>query len=587
VSEIEQNSAVPARPERRLAAILAADVVGYSTLMERDEEGTHERLRSLLRDVFGPVAERHRGRIVKSAGDGFILEFASPVEAVRWALGVQQAIAERNVTLSGDRRLTVRMGINLGDVLSENDDIFGDGVNVAARLEALAEPGGICISAKVFDEVCNKLVLEVEDMGETTLKNIARPVRTYRIAAPQPSAGALDPAATAKDEKPSIAVLPFANLSGDPDQQYFSDGTTEDIITELSRFRSLVVIARNSSFQYRDKAVDVRRVAQELGVRYVVEGSIRKMPDRIRITAQLIDARSGAHLWSERYDRGMHDLFDVQDEVTRTIVATLTDRVQDAEIRSVARKRTDNLSAHDSLLRGMEHLRGYGADDNRRAIERFEAAITLDPRFGLAHAYLALGLLVEHGYGSAPEPIKARALHAGLTGVRLDPAEGRCHWCLAQVYRYSAEYDLALTHAQRAVTLNPNDASAIAGLSFALAAVGRAEEGVELIRQAMRLNPFHPEWYQDVLAMVLYGARRYEEALEANRRIMDRSRHWHVARTAACYAQLGRLHEARAQAAEVLRRKPDFRLSTASLPYKNPADAEHVLDGMRKAGLPE
>ena len=378
-------------------------------------------------------------------------------------------------------------------------------------------------------------------------------------------------------------------MSGDPEQEYFSDGITEDIITELSRFRSLFVIARNSSFQYRDKAVDVRRVGRELGVQYVVEGSVRKMGPRVRITAQLIDALSGNHLWSERYDRNLDELFDVQDEVTRTIVATVIGRLEDAEIRGAVRRRTESLAAYDTLLRGIDLLRpSYVTDDNRRARELFESAVSLDPHYALAHAYLALAHLVEHGYGDAPIAIKDQALETALTAVKLDPGEGRCHRFLAIAYHHRGEFDLALSHFERAVALNPNDANGIARMGLALATSGgRAEEGISLIRQAMRLNPFHPESYWDDLAIASYAARRYEEALEANRRIVGRKQYWYFARMAACYAQLGRLDEARAQSVEALRLKPDFRLSAVKLFYNNPADAQHVLDGMRKAGLPE
>jgi TolB-like protein len=387
--------------------------------------------------------------------------------------------------------------------------------------------------------------------------------------------------------RPSVAVLPFTNLSGDPSQTYLSDGITEDIITELSRFRSLFVIARNSSFVYRGESTDVRRIGRELGVRFVVEGSFRRLGEHLRITAQLIEAVTGNHVWGERYDRHISDLFAVQDEVARTIVATLAGRLEDAELRTAVRKPTDSLQAYDCLLRGIEHLRGYADNDNRLAIELFERAIALDPRFALAHAYLALTLLVEHGFGDAPDVIKDRVLDTALTAMRLDPNESRCHWFLAQAYLYRGEFEQAMSHFDRSVVLNPNDANCIASKGLAVAFVGRAEEGIGLIRQAMRLNPYHPDWYWSDLAIALYAARRYEEALETNRLMSDRKSYWYLARLAACYAQLGRLDEARVQAAEVLRLKPDFRLTRITLHYKNPQDAEHVFEGMRKAGLPE
>jgi adenylate cyclase len=577
--------------ERKLAAILAADVVGYSAHMETDEAGTFDRVRAGREELFEPEIKKHHGRIFKLMGDGLLAEFGSVVDAVECAVTLQRGMVERNASVPETKRIEVRIGINLGEVIVEGDDRYGEGVNVAARLQQLAEPGGICVSGKVSKEVEKKLAFGFEPMGEQRMKNIAEPIACFRVNVrlapsiqPVPSLSAPPPL-----NKTTLAVLPFNNMSGDPEQEYFSDGITEDIITELSRFRSLFVIARNSSFQYRDKAVDVRRVASELGVQYVVEGSVRKMGTRVRITAQLIDASSGNHLWSERYDRKLEELFDVQDEVTRTIVATVVGRLEEAEIKGAVHRRTENLAAYDTLLRGIEVLRpSYVTNDNQRARELFESAVCLDPQYALAHAYLAWALLVEHGYGDAPIAIKDRALETALTAVKLDPGEGRCHRILAIAYHHRGDFDLALSHFERAVALNPNDANGIARMGLALATSGgRAEEGIGLIRQAMRLNPFHPESYWDDLAVASYAARRYEEALEANRKIVGRKQYWYFARMAACYAQLGRLDEAHAQANEALRLKPDFRLSAVKLFYKNPADAEHVLEGMRKAGLPE
>ncbi len=570
---------------RRLTAIAVADVVGYSRLMEADEAGTLAALKQRRTAILEPVVRAFGGRIVKLMGDGVLLEFASAVNAVKAALELQAKYAEANQSLPENRRIILRIGINLGDVVGEGSDIYGDGVNIAARLESLAEPGGICISAKVYDEARGKIDAAFEDAGEKQLKNIATPVRTYVTGHNGvPAAAVLAPTVSSK---PSIAVLPFDNMSGDADQQYFSDGITEDIITELSRFRSLFVIAGNSSFQYRDRTVDVRRVARELGVHYILEGSVRKMANRIRVTAQLIDALPGNHLWSERYDRDINDLFEVQDELTRTIVATLTGRLEDAEIREAAHRRTENQSVYDLLLRGIPLMRGDSASDNRQARELFEQAISVDPHFALAHAYFALSLLVEHRYDNAPGAIKDRALECALTALRLDPSEARCHQFLAQAYRFRGEFDLALTCFRRAAALNPNDANGLALMGSVLGVSGCPEEGVELIRQAMQLNPFHPDWYWHQLAVALYAARRYEDALLAEQQLAGPKQFWFLARMAACQAQLGRHEEARALTAEVLRRKPDFRISAVKLLYRNPADAAHALDGLRKAGLPE
>ena len=572
------------RHQRHLATILAADVVGYSRLTERDEVGTLKALKLRRKELVEPLAAQYQGRVFKIAGDGVLVEFDSAVSAVQFAVELQHGMAAANSDLPEDRHIVLRVGINVGDVLLEGGDRYGDGVNIAARLEGLAEPGGILVSGTTYDQVKSKVDVAFDDVGVRELKNIVEPVRCYRIVGtPQVKV----PATKAAIEKPSIAVLPFTNMSGDPEQQYFSDGITEDIITELSRSRSLFVIARNSSFQYRDKAVDMHKVARELGVRYVVEGSVRKMGDRIRITAQLIDAVPGIHLWSERFDRGIEDLFAVQDEVTQTIVATVSGRLEEAEIRSAANRRTNSLPAYDCFLRGVELLRGYGADDNRRARELFEQATSLDPNFAVAHAYLALSLLVENGYGSASQSIKDRSLDIALVAVRLDPRDSRCHLFLGQAYRFRSEFDTAISHMERSIKLNPNDATGVAQFGALLTVAGRAGEGIDLIRKAMRLNPYHPEWYWGVLAAALYAGRRYEEALEANQENRASKHPWTMARTAACLARLGRLDESREVAAEVLRLNPDFHLRAAMPPYKYEADAEHLLDGMRQAGLPE
>jgi len=570
------------RTQRRLAAVLAADVVGYSRLMEQDETGTLTALKARRKEVLEPLVAHHRGRIFKVTGDGVLVEFASAVNAVECAAELQHAMAAANSGLPEDRRIVLRIGINLGDIIVEGGDRYGDSVNIAGRLEGMAEPGGILVSGTIYDQARNRVKVGFEDLGILSLKNIAEPVRGYRVTG-MPQVWVAAP----KLEKPSVAILPFDNMSGDPEQQYFSDGITEDIITELSRFRSVVVIARNSSFTYRGTAVDLRRVGRELGAAFVVEGSFRKLGNRLRVAVQLIEADTGSHVWAERYDREMGELFEVQDDVARMIVSTLAGRLEENELKSATLKRTESLPAYDCLLRGIQHLRGYAEDDNRRAIALFERAISMDPGFGLAHAYLALALLVEHDYDDAPEPIRNQALDIAQRAVRLDPGDGRCHQFLAQAYLYKGAYEQALSHSERSVALNPNDANILAQRGLVLGYVGHAEEGIGLIREAMRLNPFHPEWYWGALAILLYAARHYEEALEADRRIASWKKPWHLARLAACYAQLGRLEEARAQAAEVLRLAPDFRLSAVKLRYKHPADVEHVLEGMRKAGLPE
>jgi adenylate cyclase len=574
---------VEERAKRRLAAIAVADVVGYSRLMEVDEAGTLKALRERRKTILEPTIRDNEGRLVKVMGDGVLVEFASAVNAVKAAVQLQNMMAEANAPLSEDRQILLRIGINLGDIVDEGSDIYGDGVNIAARLESLAEPGGICISSKVRDEIDGRLELTFADMGEQQLKNISKQVRAFRIEN-RGVPTSIGPALHVPD-KPSIAVLPFTNMSGDPEQQYFSDGITEDVITELSRSRSLFVIARNSSFQYRDKSVDVRRVARELGVRYVVEGSVRKIGSRIRITAQLIDAASGAHLWSERFDCELDELFDVQDELTRTIVATVAGRLEEAEIKTAASKRTGSLVAYDHLLRGIQHLRSYGPDDNRLARELFEQAVALDPQYALANAYLALSLLVENHYGGASDDIKQKALDIASQALRLDPRDSRCHAFLAQVHRFRDEYDLAILHLEQGLTLNPNDSLCHLYLGSVLGVCGRAEEGIEHTNRSIRLDPY-VNFAWGTLSLCLYCLKRYEEALVANRKIGTNKSTWQMAREAACLAQLGRLDEARVLSAEVLRRDPKFTVSAEMPHYKYPTDADHLREGLLKAGLP-
>ncbi len=361
------------RAERRLAAILAADVAGYSRLMGADEEGTLAALKAHRRELVDPTIAEHRGRIVKTTGDGLLAEFASVVDAVRCAVAIQEGMAERDAAVPEDRRIAFRIGVNLGDIIIDEDDIYGDGVNVAARLEGLAEPGGICIGRAARDQVRDRLDLDLEDIGEQAVKNIARPVRVFRVKLPAPEAEA--PAALALPDKPSIAVLAFANMSGDPEQEYFADGIAEDIITALSRFRWFFVIARNSSFTYKGQAVDVKQVARELGVQYVLEGSVRKAGNRVRITAQLIDALTGRHVWAERYDRDLTDIFAVQDEITETIAGAVAPSFVSAEARRAERKRPEDLDAWDLALKGNWHLAQSGRENVAAAVSLFEAAI--------------------------------------------------------------------------------------------------------------------------------------------------------------------------------------------------------------------
>ena len=580
---------------RKLTVILAADVAGYSRLMAADEEGTLAALNE-RRQVIDELIAGHHGRIFTTAGDSVMAEFASAVEAVRCAAAIQQEIERRNADLPEPRRMHFRVGVNLGDVMVGGDNLFGDGVNVAARLESVAEPGGICVSGAVYDQIRNKVDLSFDDLGERSLKNIDYPVRVFglrrdRAAEPRPLPER--PAATAAGRPsalPSIAVLPFANLGGDPDHDYFADGLTEDLITELSRFQELRVIARNSVMTYKGKPVRVQEVGRDLGVRYVLEGSVRKAGARVRITAQLIDAATGHHIWAERFDRDLADIFEVQDEVTSRIVATLAGRLAASERRRARSGQTENLEAYDCVLRGREHWDRFTPEDNREARRLYEKAIELDPDYARAYASLAWTYLVEHSerwVGAEDQPLE-RALDLARRGVMVNPASHSNHLALGQVCLSKGLHDEALEALETAITLNPNDADGYVFLAQALNRTGRPEEAISLVEKAQRLNPAAPPWYTWNLGIAYYLARRYDDAVTALRRgrpLGAMAYRW----LAASYAQLGRDLEAKAAAEEYLKRTPDFSLARhlEMLHFQQADDRDHYTEGLRKAGLPE
>ena len=562
------------RPDRRLAAILAADVAGYSALVEQDEAGTLARLAALRADLVAPLLGEHRGRLVKLLGDGFLAEFTSVVDAAACAVAIQ----DRNAG-----GLPLRIGINLGDMVVDGDDLYGDGVNVAARLEGLAEPGGIVVSGTAWDHLHGKLGRRFASLGEQHLRNIARPVRSYRLLSGDPSAPA---APAAPPERPSIAVLPFDNLSGDPAQTYFSDGITEDLITELSRFRGLVVLARHSSFALRGQAHDAVEVGKRLRVRYLLEGSVRKAGDRVRVTAQLIDAADGAHLWAERYDRALDDIFAVQDEVVATIAATLIGRIEAAGLERARRKPTEDLAAYDLVLRGMERLAAYESGANAAARRLFEAAVARDPDYAIARAYLALAIF-NQDWRVEPDASLERCLEHAQRAVQLDAHDSRCHRILALALLNAREFDRAEFHSERSLALNPNDTNAAAQRAHLLCFTGRAEEAVALIRRAMELDPHHPRFYWATLARALHTAGRHGEAVAAFANIVELRFH-HQARLAACHAEIGHAALAERHIEQTLRAKPDFssRLWVATLPYRHEADRERLLAELEAAGLP-
>ena len=440
------------RTHRRLAGILAADVVGYSRLMGADETGTLDRLKSYRVNVVEPAITEHRGRIVKLMGDGLLAEFPSVIETVQCAVDVQQAMKDSEAETQEDRRIQLRIGVNLGDIIVEGSDIYGDGVNVAARLESIADPGGICISAIAFDTVDGRLDLTFEDMGLQALKNIDKPVRVYRLAGGD-GAQSVDTSefgTLALPDKPSIAVLPFTNMSRDPEQEFFSDGISEDIITELSRFRSLFVVARNSSFQFRGDSVDVRKVGQQLGVYYVLEGSVRKAGDRIRVTAQLIDATTNEHVWAERYDGSTEDIFDLQDDISRKIVSTIAGRLDDTHAERLSSRTTKDYNAYEHVLRGQKWMQKYALDEYAKARTCFEAAIASDPQFARAHACLGLVAFYEWN-GTADPALIDEAFACSETALQLDPHESRCHLALGVAHMFRAEHDKADYHLKRGI----------------------------------------------------------------------------------------------------------------------------------------
>jgi adenylate cyclase len=571
------------RPQRQLSAILAADVAGYSRLIGLDEEGTLARLKELRRTVIDPKISEYRGRIVKTMGDGLLVQFASAVDAVRCAVDIQRLMADQNTGAKEDQRIDFRMGINLGDVVIDGDDIHGDGVNVASRLEGLAEPGSICVSAGVHDQVRDKLDIAFADAGEQQLKNIARPVRAYKSR----SWASSKQAAPTAHNKPTIAVLPFDNISGDPDQVYFSDGITEDIITELSRFRSLSVIARNSSFAFRNERIDISEIARRLRVQFVLEGSVRRAVNRVRITAQLINTSTGAHLWAERYDRELEDIFAVQDEVVRTVVTTVAGRLEATGAEIAKRKPPESLVAYDYVLRGLEQLNLEGDEHNSEALRLFQKAVELDPQYAVGHAYLALAIYVQWMNDRAPGELE-RALSFARRALELDENDSRCHRILGAIYVQMREYDRAEFHSDRSVALNPNDAFTAVYRGGLLRHIGRPQEGVAWVRKAMQQDPYHPNWYWSTLAFVLHAAGRYADALDAYSRMVQRPSFYH-AYVAACHAELGQMEKAREHAVLALQAKPDFSVAARGkqLPWKNEADLQKFLDGLRKAGLPE
>jgi adenylate cyclase len=583
--------------ERKLTAILAADVVGYSRLMGVDEAGTLARLKSLRKKLVQPKIAEGRGRIVKLMGDGLLAEFPSVVEAVRCAVDIQQDIAGRETHLPDERRIRLRIGVNLGDIIVEGSDIYGDGVNLAARLEGLAEPGGICISGKVYEEVRNKLPTAFEDLGKQEVKNIREPVRVYRwtdaAADPMPGMAGAEGALPLPD-KPSIAVLPFTNMSGDPEQEYFADGITEDIITELSRFRELFVIARNSSFYYKGQSPKVQEISRELGVQYVVEGSVRKAGNRVRITAQLVEAESGNHVWAERYDRDLEDVFAVQDEIARTISASVMPEISHVEQESASRKPPQSLSAWEWYQRGLWHMHQFTLEEIVKAQHLFQRAIELDPNFAVAHSGIAYALLQEWMYDDSGgrRDILDQALDAAQTSAAIDDHDALAHYVLGRVQIRRGEFDIALAEAQKAVELNPSFAHAYLGLGDALMHLYRFEEALANFETAARLSPHDPHYWTFIhhQAWPLLALKRYEEAIKVERRALlnPNAGFYPYLPLISALGHLGREQEARKAIERLQDLQPGYSCSTTRRQLTVTDEfAKQIIDGLLKAGLPE
>ncbi len=625
--------------KRKLTAILSADVKGYSRLMGEDEEATVRTI-TAHRKVITSVIEKYRGRVVDSPGDNILAEFVSVVDAVQSAVEIQEVIRAKNAELPDDRRMEFRIGINLGDVIQEGERIYGDGVNIAARVEGLAEPGGICISGSAYEQIENKLALGYDYIGEHTVKNIVKPIRVYRVptgpeklqkvteekkpapswqraaiavviallvvaggvalwksyrpsTSPPTEVASVEKMAFPLPEKPSIAVLPFANLSGDPSQDYLSDGTTENIITALSKISNLFVIARNSAFTYKGKTVKIQQIAEDLGVRYVLEGSVQKAGERVRINAQLVDGLTGLHIWAERYDRKISDIFALQDDITNQVVTALEVKLTEGEAARVSRRQTDNTEAYELFRRGLEHQRRATKTDNDQARRLFEKAVAVDPSFADAWCFLGYTHQEDWYFGWSENATQSleQATTLAQKAIALDDSSPCPYMLLETIHLWRRDYEKAIAYGEKAVALEPNHADATLQLARTLTYAGRPEETIELTKKAMRLSPYYPDWYLGVLGTAYRLAGNYDEAIAAYDKRRERNPHSTMPYLglALVYSEVGRDEEARAAASEVLKRNPRISLNQVKnrLPYQDPAEVDRIIAALRKAGLPD
>jgi adenylate cyclase len=591
------------RVERRLAAVLAADVAGYSRLMGRDEEGTLANLKSLRKTLFDPCIAAHRGRIVKTTGDGMLVEFASAVDAARCAVEVQRGMAAQNADLPQDTKIEFRIGIHVGDIIIDDNDIFGDGVNIAARLEGIAEPGGVCISDDAQRQVRGKVEIVFDDIGPQSLKNIAEPMRAWRVRldGDAPSTAPAKPSAEtapalALPEKPSIAVLPFQNMSGDPEQEHFADGMVEDIITGLSRSKALLVIARNSTFTYKGKAVDIKQVGRELGVRYVLEGSVRKSGNRVRITGQLIDAATGTHLWADRFDSLLDDIFDLQDRVTSSVVGAISPQLERAEIERAQRKPTGSLQAYDYYLRALASSYRFTREANLETLELARAASAIDPHFALSHALAAFSFTQRKAFGwsvnIADEISETRRLAAQAIELDRDDARvlGMAGFALGYVV---GEVELAAEFLARAIQLDPNLVLARTWMGWTRVYLGDMDGAIEQLEVAQRVNPLDPRRYVTLTAMAYahFFAGRNDEASVWAANVGRQQPNYLAGQRImmACHAMAGRIDEARQACAVAMQTDPNQRISVsnARAPFRRQQDIDKLAQAFRIAGMPE
>ncbi len=613
--------------KRKLAAILSADVQGYSRLMGDDEVGTIQTL-NLYKEMMTGIIQHHHGRVVDAPGDNVLAEFGSVVDAVECAVEIQKELKTRNDELPENRKMEFRIGVNLGDVVEDGEQILGDGVNIAARLENLSEAGGICISGTAFDHVKNKLNLGYKYLGEQTVKNISEPVRVYKVLMEPEAAGKVIGEKKAKprqrqrivlssvvvlivvavviaiyhfyfsvtpsppiSDKPSIAVLPFANMSDDPKQEIFSDGLTEEIINSLSKIQHIIVIARNSTFTYKGKSVKVQQVAEEMGVRYVLEGSVRRDANRVRITAQLIDAISGHHLFSERYERDLKDIFALQDEITMKIIVALQVELTEGEKTRVYAKGTNNLEAYLKCLQGTHHWRRLNRGDNVLSRQLLEEATGLDPKYPMPYVGLGWTHILDwrHGWSESQQKSMDRALELAQKALAMDETYAPVHVLLAYIYRNKGEYEKAIAEGERAISLDPNFADAYRTLGGVLCYVGKPEEAIASLEKGLRLEPIAPAVIFYYFGLAYWTMGRYDEAITNYKKALDRAPKYELAQIGltASYSAAGREEEARAQAEELLRINPKFTIEhvAKTIPYKNPVDKERFIDALRKAGL--